>query len=71
MDAESREFLDNYVSEIVRTLAGHWHPNTVECTSSCPMGDPVSAPIFADMLIGASLSLTTEREMSHANRLQL
>lgn len=51
----------DYDTEVARTRAGHWHPDTVACTTSCPMGDPRSAQLFHDMLGRASRSLEGRR----------
>ena len=40
LDADALAFLDQYAAEVRKTLAGHWHPDTVECSERCPMGDP-------------------------------
>lgn len=33
-----------------RTRQGHWHPRTVPCTSTCPVGDPRTQAVFLNML---------------------
>jgi len=33
-----------------RTRQGHWHPRTVPCTNTCPVGDPLTRTIFLNML---------------------
>jgi hypothetical protein len=37
---------DNLIVEISRTRAGHWHPDHVECSVKCPMGDPLTRDLF-------------------------
>jgi hypothetical protein len=34
------------IEEINRTGAGHWHPDHVECSIKCPMGDPLTRDLF-------------------------
>ena len=43
--------------EAERTRRGHWHPDTVECSERCPMGDPRTRDVFRREIDRAQASL--------------
>jgi hypothetical protein len=45
------------LSEAERTRAGHWHPDHIECSERCPMGDPRTADLFRKMIDQAQAPL--------------
>jgi hypothetical protein len=49
-DADTRAYAANYLDEIALTRAGHWHPDAVECSERCPMGDPRTRETFKRIL---------------------
>jgi hypothetical protein len=57
---EAAEHVAHLVTETARTMAGHWHPDTVECTERCPMGDPRTRDLFRATLDRAA-TLGTRR----------
>ena len=40
------EYLANLARETELTRAGHWHPEAIECSVRCPIGDPRTAALF-------------------------
>jgi hypothetical protein len=45
------------LAEAERTRAGHWHPDHIECSVRCPMGDPRTAMLFRATLDKAQAPL--------------
>lgn len=46
----AKRVLDLRDIDAYRTRQGHWHPRTVPCTSTCPVGDPNTRAVFLNML---------------------
>ena len=49
-DPETRAFAEHYLDEVARTRAGHWHPDDIECSERCPVGDPRTREAFNKIL---------------------
>lgn len=47
--------------EAERTRRGHWHPDSVECSERCPMGDPLTRDVFRREIDRAQASLFKTR----------
>lgn len=50
--ADAKRVLDLRDIDAHRTRQGHWHPRTVPCTNTCPVGDPRTRAVFLNMLQG-------------------
>jgi hypothetical protein len=49
--------IQQILSEVERTRAGHWHPDHIECSERCPMGDPSTRDLFRKMIDKAQAPL--------------
>ena len=50
-DPDVRAYAAHYLDEVARTRAGHWHPDAVECSERCPMGDERTRESFNKILL--------------------
>jgi hypothetical protein len=49
-DSDTRAYAAHYLDEVARTRAGHWHPDFIECSERCPIGDPRTRETFSKIL---------------------